>query len=183
MFFNPFPGTELFASLSAAGSYNMQLGSATPILLQDLTRTLVPLDVSSTCFNNSATLESVIAIPGLVSIDGNVLDADDKPLALGATDHTVTWASSAGPIDYANVFLYEVTNAAGATAVELRSTTVTSLGKAIVPAGQLIHGNTYILQVENRIGYDVAAGDFDTIHYTPNPPAFSNAWSFTFKVM
>lgn len=112
-----------------------------------------------------------------------MLDVDNKALALGTSDHTVTWASSTGPLDYANVFLYEVTAPLGSTAIELRSTIVTSLGKAIVPASELLQGRTYIIQVENRIGFDVAAGDFDTIRYTPTPPAFSNVWSFSFQVM
>jgi hypothetical protein len=183
MFFNPFPGTELFASLSSAGQFNVQLNGAAPLLLQDLTRTLLPLDVSGTCFDNSATLKSEIAIPGLVTVDGKSLIADDEQIVLPTTDHTVTWASSTGPLDYANVFLYEVTAPANATSIALQSTIVTSLGKAIVPASQLVHGHTYIIQVENRLGYNVAAGDFDTIRYAPNPPAFSNVWSFTFQVM
>jgi hypothetical protein len=97
---------------------------------------------------------------------------------LASGDHVVEWTSSTGPVDYTNVYLFEITAPAGATVIEHRFNVTTTLGKATLPAALFVANHTYAIGVENRLGFDATSGDLDVIHY---PAALSRTTSFTFQ--
>jgi hypothetical protein len=178
-FFNPFAGTEHVASVGAGANFNVQLpGTTTPLTIGVGSRQYMPLDTSGTCFSNVAQLQLTIAMPQVISVGGTALTADNTPVGLGPDDVAVTWTSTPGPVDYALVNVFEVQKQGSATATATRYMLLTATpGAATVPRSVFESGKTYIIEVSNKLGLDIAAGDLETQHY---PSAISIQWSHIF---
>jgi hypothetical protein len=184
MFANPYPGTQLIASMTVLrGRAVTAPGATSGMYVANAASVVTGFSGGGTCANDTATLAFTIGVPAIPSIGGTLLDSDDQSLALDLTRPVpMTWSlAGSGPVDYYHVELDEVvvTGTSGTSRFPVRAIDTIATSATIDPS-LFEHGHTYIVWVESvRAAPDAAAG---ILTGTVFPIELAQVWSHSFVV-